>query len=198
MNQNFCIFDLETIPNQNLTKFIEQYIAEKWSKKKAGFDQGKERALHPALGQIVCIGGVAVDGDFMFSGPDEKKILIDFWTLINNRKPNRFVGFNSLSFDAPYINARTHILGIPHYRDIPTIKYHSEIHFDVRMSLTNYDKYVLGDLTFWASAFGIEFDPSKIDSSSMLEKYEAGDWPGIENHCRQDVRLTKELFEKIK
>lgn len=80
-------------------------------------------ALSPVTGQVLAIGCYGVDTDkFGIAGvdkpEDERKVIADFWArFLKCKQANRsLVGFNSNSFDLPFLVKRSWLLGI----DVPS------------------------------------------------------------------------------
>lgn len=80
-------------------------------------------ALSPVTGQVLAIGCYSVEGDKIGiagvdSPDDEKKALAGFWRqFLTCKQANRsMVGFNSSSFDLPFMVKRSWLLGV----DVPT------------------------------------------------------------------------------
>jgi len=72
------------------------------------------------------------------------------------------------------------------------IKQWSEHYIDVRYQLT--DKYGVGDLAYWSRVFNIKPPQWQIDDKSDLSKYPIED---VVKGCRDDVRATYELYQKL-
>src|SRR5439155_19457507 len=102
-------------------------------------------ALDPCTGRIICIGvhWLELDRSRAYCQPDERELLANFWSDMGQIRPQRFVTFNGKSFDFPYINIRSAIMGVPIPRDIllDTRRFSTERHFDVREILTNFERY---------------------------------------------------------
>lgn len=90
----------------------------------AHWDAIRDRAaLSPVTGQVLAIGCYSVEGDKIGiagvdSPDDEKKALAGFWRqFLTCKQANRsMVGFNSNSFDLPFMVKRSWLLGV----DVPT------------------------------------------------------------------------------
>src|SRR6266478_2691905 len=99
--------------------------------------------LDPCTGRIICIGvhWIELDRSRVYSQGNERELLANFWSDIGQIRPQRFVTFNGKSFDFPYINIRSAIMGVPIPHDVflDTRRFSSDRHFDVREILTNYD-----------------------------------------------------------
>src|SRR6267142_353820 len=124
--------------------------------------------LDPCTGRIICIGvhWIELDRSRAYCQSDERELLANFWADMGQIRPQRFVTFNGKSFDFPYINIRSAIVGvpIPHDLVLDTRRFSTERHFDVREVLTNYDRYRKGTLEFFCEIFGV-FHP-KMESTA--------------------------------
>src|SRR5262245_64565702 len=71
--------------------------------------------LDPCTGRIICIGvyWLELERSRAYCQPDERELLANFWSDIGQIRPQRFVTFNGKSFDFPYINIRSAIMGVP-------------------------------------------------------------------------------------
>ena len=70
--------------------------------------------LDPCTGRIICIGvhWLELDRSRAYCQPDERELLANFWSDLGQIRPQRFVTFNGKSFDFPYINIRSAIMGV--------------------------------------------------------------------------------------
>jgi hypothetical protein len=158
--------------------------------------------LDPATGRIVCIGvhWIELDRSRAYWQSDEVELLSNFWADIAQIRPTRFVTFNGKSFDFPYINVRSAILGVPPPRDLilDTRRFSTDRHFDVREALTNYDRYKKGTLEFFCEIFGVPSPKDGIDGSAVGAYYRAGRIEEIAAYCLADCRATGELYQRLR
>jgi hypothetical protein len=208
------VIDIETVgfSDDEVNPKILAYHQERWNKKQ-DVDIDLEKAISWTLGKIICISTArAADNPVedptlrevsikSFVGADERRILSDFWHYLSGATPfareTQFVGFNSLSFDFPFIRGRSAILGIKPTIELPLRRYDPDHHYDVRMILTNWGDRGLGNLSYWGEAFGIRYDPAVCVSEEVGAKFLAGDFEAIRLHCEEDVRITWELYKKL-
>lgn len=158
--------------------------------------------LDPCTGRIVCIGvhWIEVDRSRAYCQSDERELLSNFWSDLVQIRPSRFVTFNGKSFDFPYINIRSAILGVMAPRDLilDTRRFSTDRHFDVREALTNYDRYKKGTLEFFCEVFGIASPKDGIDGSRVGEYFREGRLDEIAAYCLGDCRATGELYLKLR
>jgi len=158
--------------------------------------------LDPCTGRIICIGlhWMELDRSRVYCQTEERELLANFWSDIGQIRPQRFVTFNGKSFDFPYINIRSAILGIP----IPgglfldTRRFSTDRHFDVREVLTNFNPYKKGTLEFFCEIFGVPSPKDGISGSKVGDFYKAGRLDDIARYCLADCKATGQLYLKLK
>jgi len=158
--------------------------------------------LDPCTGRIVCIGiyWLEVDRARAYCQREERELLANFWSDLAQIRPTRFVTFNGKSFDFPYINIRSAVLGVPSPRELllDTRRFSTERHFDVREVLTNYDRYRKGTLEFFCEVFGVPSPKDGIDGSKVAQYFEQGRLEEIANYCLADCRATAQLYRRLR
>jgi DNA polymerase elongation subunit (family B) len=158
--------------------------------------------LDPCTGRIICIGvyWLELERSRAYCQPDERELLANFWSDIGQIRPQRFVTFNGKSFDFPYINIRSAIMGVPIPRDIllDTRRFSTERHFDVREVLTNFERYRKGTLEFFCEIFGVNSPKNGINGSKVGDYFKQGRLDEIAHYCLADCKATGELFQRLK
>jgi 3'-5' exonuclease len=158
--------------------------------------------LDACTGRIICIGlhWMELDRSRVYCQDEERELLANFWSDIGQIRPQRFVTFNGKSFDFPYINVRSAILGIPAPRDLflDTRRFSTDRHFDVREVLTNFNPYKKGTLEFFCEIFGVPSPKDGISGSKVGEFYKAGKLDEIARYCLADCKATGQLYLKLK
>src|SRR3989344_2279303 len=121
----------------------------------------------------------------------EKELLQKFWGLKCFEGWFRLIGFNSFTFDLPYLLVRSFKYGIR----IPDIRGKS---LDLRFILSYGNKFKKGKLDDFACLFlGQKF--KKIDDGSNVETlYNTGKWDELKTYCGNDVFLTLKIYERLK
>lgn len=166
----------------------------------------KECSLNPRLGRILCIGLAADEqaGDSVLLAPDESdeaNILTAFWNIVTQYN-GQVVTWNG-GWDLQFILLRSMANGVK-----PTIspyvirgwfrKYSVEPHFDCKAVLTNWGAPKAGEgLTQWASFLGIEGKTDGVTGANVYEMYQAKQLDAVVAYCEQDVRATREIYNKI-
>ena len=144
-------------------------------------------------GRVTCISTYNFDTDktISFWGPDEERILSEFWKYVDESKSPTLVTFNGSSFDIPYLIHRSIV------RSQKIAKYN---HIDLRQVansfFTSYDKRVKGSLGYWAAVLGLE---QKTPSGAhMISLFLEKKYDEIKCHCEEDIFISKALFERLK
>ena len=174
-----------------------------------GTDDGEAQAeivdrfgLDPCTGRIVCIGvyWLEVDRSRVYCQSDERELLANFWADVAQIRPTRFVTFNGKSFDFPYINIRSAILGVMAPREalLDTRRFSTDRHFDVRETLTNYDRYKKGTLEYFCEIFGVPSPKNGIDGSKVGAYFKEGRIDEIAEYCLADCKATAKLYQRIR
>ncbi len=217
---SILVYDIETVPlaaslaapypaeerqppsNYKSDEAIAKWRAGDEAKWREGL--GKECSLSPRLGRVLAIGTFALGdtadpvANVAMVEESEAALLTGFWHEVGRAGTRQIIaGFNSISFDLPFLVTRSLILGVTPSIVVPDYLRHYNYapHFDVRMALTFWDSYTKGTLAEWCRAFGIEAPEGK--GSEMYERYLAGDRDAVALHCRTDVRATAELVAVV-
>lgn len=166
--------------------------------------------LSPMTGKICCVGwwkgSYAAGSDRIDwatllpeSVEDENELIClkKAAELINSLSQlSTLVGFNSKSFDLPFIKVRCAVKGIGLQYRLRDSKYDLSMHFDVRSALTNFEQFGKGTLTQWSMLFGCSNEYS-LDGSMVQSLYDVKDLITIGRKCRDDVSNTGRIYEKI-
>lgn len=215
----YFIFDLETIPDFTIPetqwpqpKYGNTKDPDKKAAQRDKFNQNggrdKVMSLDPAYCQIIAFSGLTIDtaGEEpteeinLANGVDDKEILKKAWYAITHAgyQGIPLASFNGIAFDLPvlFFRAIANDVTVPVtlYSQL-TRKYSNEIHLDLMQLLAGWDRTKWHSLDFYASRFGIE---SKTHSGAdVLPMWKAGKLQEISDYCRQDVRVTAELFKRV-
>lgn len=197
----FCV-DIETIPNQNQPDWMKEYIKEKIEHKRgANKDVIKYASLSPELGEICCICSYNSVNDTMnvFFEETEEEMLQQFWDYLKDNIDNhRFVTFNGLRFDFPYILKRSSIKNVQTFNiSLPIRKYYTDKHYDILEVLSNFGQSDMYSLDVYCKIYGIT-KSNDIDGSDIYSLYLKKNYDTIIEKCCEDVVATKELYLRIK
>jgi uncharacterized protein YprB with RNaseH-like and TPR domain len=122
---------------------------------------------------------------------NEKKMLHEFWEYISQIDKPNLVGFNSSSFDIPYIIHRS----IVRAEKIPKF-YTLDLRKTVNSFFISYESKVKGNLAYWSNVLGIK---QSTDSGMMMISYFLrGEYEKIKEHNIEDIKITYELFKRCK
>lgn len=162
------------------SKRVEQ-ASEKWLK--TSFDGSK--------GQLCCVGIAIGDSPVTTLTGSEKEILESLNFCLKDLNQIAFVAHNK-AFDLPFLFKRFVINGIaPAFNFSAYSKSHictMELWegFNGRISLDNL-----------ASTLGIKGKLEGMDGSQVWPEYQAGKIKKIAEYCADDVRITREIYNKI-
>ena len=159
--------------------------------------------LDPCTGRIICIGvhWLELERSRAYCQPDERELLANFWSDIGQIRPQRFVTFNGKSFDFPYINIRSAIMGFPFPGTFCSIPAASapNAHFDVREVLTNFERYRKGTLEFFCEIFGVHVTQKRNQWQQSGRLFPSqGRLDEIAHYCLADCKATADLYQRLK
>ncbi|HZS34100.1 MAG TPA: ribonuclease H-like domain-containing protein [Methylomirabilota bacterium] len=163
-------------------------------------------ALRPEFGHVVCIGmghdgrgrgELETKGLTARSVGEERVILEGFWEVVRHGRDWRFVTYNGLAFDLPYLLRRSIYLGVPPSAGLPLRPYAPDGHFDVMRMLSNWERAEVVRLDVVAELLGLQKWPPGMEGSQVLGLWRAGRFEEIEAYCLGDVRLAYEIFLRV-
>ena len=134
---------------------------------------------------------------------DEKQLLTDFAGLLTHKFPNRtkLVAHNGKEFDYPYLCRRMLINGVEIPKILQSVKGKSwdNPHLDTMEMWRFGDRRNYTALRLLANLLGIKPCQEKIDGSEVHRiYYDENGLDRIAAYCRCDVRMTAEVYLKIK
>jgi DNA polymerase elongation subunit (family B) len=169
-------------------------------------DVERHMALRPEFGHVICIG-MGHDGrgrgDLETKAltaravGDERVILEAFWDVVRSGRDWRFVTYNGLAFDLPYLVRRSIYVGVPPSAVLPLRPYAPDTHFDVMRVLSNWERTDAVRLDIVAELLGLRKWPPGMEGSQVLGLWRAGRVDEIEAYCLGDVRLAYEIFLRV-
>lgn len=131
----------------------------------------------------------------------EKKVIEDFWAILNKYSKATLVSFNGRNFDAPFLMLRSALLRIKPSRNLMTgTKFNYQQHTDLIDELCFYNPSQYGatrrfNFDFYTRAFGISSPKSEgVDGSMVGDMFAQGKIKEISEYCLRDVSATWELF----
>lgn len=205
------IFDLETVAIDSAAALSEPVSAPanyKDPDKIAAYiadaqkSQIERAALYPWTAKIVALGYIADSGrEHVLLCRDEAEEAANisrFWKDAYFQDDDRFIrpliGFNSRTYDLPVLLARSILLGV----SAPALnldRYRTP-HTDLMERLTWYGVVPARSLKWYAKRFGLTVE-DQIGGKDIAALYAAGEWDAITAHCLSDIRLTKQLAERL-
>ena len=157
---------------------------------------------------IICIGWAVEDGPLCSStGATEHEVLSNFAEALRKDLTDhtgfhnpRYVGHNILGFDMPRLFQRMIVNGVhPDFVRIKSpnlIKGWDDAFYDTMLTFGGRDTTgcSLGNL---CKEFKIEDKMPDMDGSKVYGLYQEGRIAEIAAYCREDVRLTRELYKHL-
>lgn len=175
---------------------IAEYIRERRA------ELAEKAALDVDLARIIAIGMKWQDGRpadvYLLRDYSEDALLAFLWKQWNaiRYEERQLVTFNGLGYDVPLLLRRSMYLDVP----APQIQCDRFKHPQVTdlMAILSMDgKLKYHGLQFYLQRFGYPKAGTDITGAEVAERYAAGDWDAIENHCRMDVEATAWLGERM-
>ena len=143
--------------------------------------------LSPLAHRVVCIGTKVGEEKCVLMGKDEKEMLEGFINTI--AEGDVLVGYN-VGFDMGFLILRS----LKHGVDPRKLLSCARVDLMEKITELTRGKYV--SLRKVATYFGLDY--GKANGTLIPELWEAGEYKPIMEHCLSDVRLTEQLFEKLK
>jgi len=220
--ENLICLDIETVPgfgdfSQVPDALKELYLKKSERLKKEGEDDDDQYFNHAGIyaefGKIICIslGIFRKEKDHFqlrlksLSGNDEKKILEDFCSLLNQHydKPNRyqFCGHNIREFDIPYISRRLliHQVGLPKLLDNSGKKPWEVAMIDTLQLWRFGDVKHFTSLKLLALILGIDSPKDDMEGKDVGRVYwKESSLDRIVEYCQRDVVTVAQLMLRFK
>lgn len=220
--RDIIFLDIETVACTDNFQALDERLKVQWSRK-AGFlkrDEGisdeelfhQRAGIYAEFGKIVCIAvGKLYDTESgelglktkAFFGHDEKKLLLEFNTMLERREGAavRFCAHNGKEFDFPYMSRRmlVHGIALPPALNLSGRKPWENPHLDTMemWKFGDYKHYTSLDLL--TAIFQIPSSKSDIDGSQVNAVYHREkNLEKIKNYCVSDVVVLTQLYLKLK
>ena len=210
----YLILDIETIPKAAIDDVVEEAIAKKVDAhvNRTG-DEPKNaesliRSTSPFFGQLLCVGlrWLQEDGssrDKVICEKNEESTLTTFFEIINHSstKGVRFVHYNGLGFDIPFLILRAAHYGIQidswNFTDLRRFSYKS--HIDLMMFLCNWNNYNAISMDIACRSFGIPSPKEgEVKADTVAKAFDEGNIDAVNDYVMRDVEATHLLFDKLK
>ena len=132
---------------------------------------------------------------------NEKKIIEDFWKILQYYKQPTIITFNGRTFDVPFVMLRSAIHRIrPPFNLMAGTKFNYPNHIDLIDEFTYYAGSQWGatkkfNFDFYAHSFGIVSPKAQgVDGSKVHNMFAENKITEISEYCLRDVDATYELF----
>lgn len=218
--ENIIFIDIETVPQFCDADDAPDSIQNLWEKKakflvkqnETPSDIYQKAGIYAEFGKIICISiGLVINGNKeqnfrvkSFYGDDEKKLLQEFISLLNekfNDKKFVFCAHNGKEFDYPYMARRILIneLQLPEMLDLAGKKPWEVPHLDTLelWKFGDYKSYT--SLELLAFVFGIKTPKDDIDGSQVADVYwKEKNLNRIVVYCQKDIVTLALVLLKLK
>jgi len=209
----YLIFDIETIPLDSLPDELENEVERRTQRE---VDKGRlaaddaeslVRSISPFFGQVIAIGMRLYNPD---SGEIKDKVIAEsseidtlrvFLDTINHQASRdlKFVHYNGLNFDAPFIIIRAahHGLPISNSRFTNLRKFAYDNHIDIMQFLSRWGNEGVS-LDMACRSFGIPSPKEgEVQGNTVNAAFQAGDLDKVAEYVMRDVEATYQLFLRI-
>lgn len=212
--------DIETVPivknyddlNENFKKFWDkksQFIS---SENESSEDVFNKAGIYSEFGKIICISVGFIDNEKnksfrlkSFFGDDEKKIITDFFSLLDNhfnKHKNFLCAHNGIEFDFPFIARRAIInnVSLNEMFDISASKRWENKHLLDTMEMWKFGDYKhYTSLDLLVNLFNIPTPKDDINGSQVAEVYyKENNLERIVKYCEKDVIAIARLYLRFK
>ncbi len=153
-------------------------------------------ALSPLTGRVLCIGVQDLDGSFVCidGGGDEAALLTQWAEFTREYKNETFIGFNTHSFDIPFLTKRAWKLGVkPFMRPGVNLRY-LENWVDLRDVWQMGDRQAEGSLDAIAKYLGVGAKNGEGRNFHLLWE---NDHETALAYLQNDLTITKGVGEKL-
>ena len=199
----YLILDIETVPLPPIDEEVELVVAKKVESyiERTGDDpenaESLIRSTSPFFGQVLCIGmrWLQDDGsakDKVVCEDNEQATLQAFFDIVNHSstKGVRFVHYNGLGFDIPFLMIRAAHYGIDinnwNFTDLRRFSYKS--HIDLMMFLCNWNNYNSVSMDIACRSFAIASPKEgEVKGETVAKAFEEGNIEAVNDYVMQDV-----------
>jgi len=158
-------------------------------------EESRIKLINPIDSKIIALGLKYGDSNQIFMGENEKEILEDFWEAWREIKGEnnmiKVVGFNTTSFDIPFIVTRSFI------HKVQIFPFTIKSLVDLREKITAYRSgNTRGKLKEYAKIIGLpikDVDGSDIARLCIEKKYDI-----MKEYLINDLIITNELYKRAK
>lgn len=212
---HYLFFDIETVPRSNLDDALEAEATKRAAREleRGILDEAEAnslvRSVSPFLGQVIAIGMRLYNAetgekkDKVICETDEKSTLETFLETINHGASQnlRYVHYNGLGFDIPYIIIRAAHFGLPitnrRFLDLRRFRYDPQI--DLMMFLSHWSFRDAVSLDVACHSFDIPSPKEgEVKGNTVAAAFAEGNLEAVADYVMRDVEATFQLFHKVK
>jgi predicted PolB exonuclease-like 3'-5' exonuclease len=210
----YLIFDIETVPLPGLDASLEQEVARRAKRELDKGDLAPDeaeslvRSVSPYFGQVLAIGMRLYNDktdetkDKVICEGTEETTLQAFFETINHDASQdlRFVHYNGLNFDVPFLIIRAAIYNIPirNSRFLNLRRFSYDPHVDVMQFLSRWGREGVS-LDMACRSFKIPSPKEgEVTGQTVAAAFDSGDLEAVKDYVMRDVEATSQLFLKIK
>jgi len=210
-NSHGLVLDIETLPKEATpTAITEQLLVHKtrnWAADKVEMQKLHYRFHEPQFAKVVCIGTLFDDGEGnihrqQFSDMDNEENVvrefIEYTTqYCDNYMHARFVHFNGLDFDVPFLLYKCAEYEIvPPARFCNLIRFRSDVHYDIMQLLSAWGKFAIS-LREACISFGVTDPKESLNNVDTLSFLASASEKEILQYNMADVESTYKVFKKV-
>ena len=176
------IYDKRKADGKKMSGTVKEYI------ESTGFDG--------SFGRIICISYAINTGEPQSLSGDEKETLKKFWLIAKD--VNLFVGHNIYDFDLRFIYQRSVIFGVRPTQDLPFARYRKSPIYDTMYEWNKWNFQSKISLDNLAKALGLETSKGgEIEGKNVAKAYGKGKIEEIIKYCEDDIRVTRNIYNKM-
>lgn len=189
-------FDIETIcADESLRDYFQAEYDKKLVHEQDFDDFFSRSALDGNFGRIFCIGYAINDGPLECICEDtEAGTLKKFWGIAKDT--DLFIGHNIMEFDLRFILKRSIINKVKPTRGLSFARYRNAPIYD---TMREWDCWGFGmtSLDKLSKILGFETSKGEMNGGKVTEAFRNGEKDKICEYCKQDVRLTRQVYNKM-
>ncbi|NQU68133.1 MAG: ribonuclease H-like domain-containing protein [Candidatus Marinimicrobia bacterium] len=211
----YLILDIETIPRDDISESMNEEVLRKTTQRveRLGGDPAEAesliRSVSPFFGKVLCIGMRLYDDtendykDKVICESTEEDTLNAFADIINhgNSRQLKFIHFNGLGFDVPFLTIRSAHYGIQinnrNFRNLRRFSFDS--HIDLMMYLSSWNNFNAVSLDTACQSFGIDSPKSgEVKGNTVAQAFSEGNIDAVKEYVLRDVEATYQLYLKLR
>ena len=205
MQPNIITFDIETHPlelDENMSRLLDYKIRnvpeEDKEKKKL------EYMFHePQFAKVISIAVIYYNAsteeitETVFYSRDNEKEIVEKFIQYISRFKGRFVHYNGLDFDVPFLLYKCALYEIePNSRFSNLIRFRNDPHYDLMQVLSSWGKFKIR-LAEALVSFGIKNSKDVLEDRYVLDFLREGSDEDIKKYNLEDVRSTFQLYQSV-